>query len=935
MAVVAGKGAEQIIPYREAVDEGRKILTQGRGAAAQERILAPGTVYVQNDRRERKATGSYYTPDYIVKYIVRQTVGPVMDEKLDALRPRLRQVEQDYHRLVSRKRDMEKVTPDEPRLLRENFGEALHALFEIKILDPAMGSGHFLVEAVDYVTDRLVRFLDGFPFLATFFEGMRRAILDEMNRQNVVVDPHRLTDVTLLKRHVLKRCIYGVDLNPMAVELAKVSLWLDCFTLGAPLSFLDHHLRVGNSLIGTMAQELDEGQDNGRQMNMFTGPFVGLLRAAENMRGVSRITDVTLEQVKESGQLFHSFDKASKPFKQLLDIYVAQHFGVELADEFLTVHTQDQALAMLKGQKDIPAVYQDTLAQTRALYEEKRFFHWDLEFPEVFIDLEKTKWKDDGGFDAVIGNPPYVDSENMTKDVPDEREYISDHFKTASGNWDLYIPFWEQVIQLSNNEGRTSLITPNKWISIGYGKALREFASNNIYQIADFSRIRVFEDVGIFPIVAVMGKLKRSEQSKVKIWVYDTGFDILYKQIVPRELFENINNWGLALSRSWSAVKNVEKYSQNLGDLFSAEEAFTVSEAYDVAELIHEIQLDEEDYYKFIVTGTIDRYESLWGVDNTKYLKTDYLKPVVNEQQLQKQFDRRAKQAKSKKILISGIRHFEAFLDIDGSFLAGKSTVIVRGFKGKLKAQALLTILNSSLMTFYIKEMYGSLAMDAGINFTAPLVSRLPIRSIHFTTPEAERERLTAELIGLYERGEHEALLARVEALLPKDANGAFLAFQENATGAEEHSDVVHDLLAHLAEEMIEMNKAKQACVDSFWDDLESVTAPADFEELRNRGKWEQSLAKDAACVPYVDAGSRSTKHIDESLGWDEACFHAFAGMLIGKSSLTPKITAVYRGHHAPYKELVARIDATDDLIDQVVYRLYGLTEEEVQVVSP
>jgi hypothetical protein len=213
-------------------------------------------------------------------------------------------------------------------------------------------------------------------------------------------------------------------------------------------------------------------------------------------------------------------------------------------------------------------------------------------------------------------------------------------------------------------------------------------------------------------------------------------------------------------------------------------------------------------------------------------------------------------------------------------------------------------------------------------------MSKFPVRRIHFTTPEAERERLTAELIGLYERGEHEALLARVEALLPKDANGEFLAFKEGASGAEEHSDVVHDLLAHLAEGMIELNKAKQAQVDSFWDDLESVTAPDDFDELRNRGKWEQSLAKDAACVPYVDAESRSTKHIDESLGWDEACFHAFAGMLIGKSSLTPKITAVYREHHAPYKELVAQIDATDDLIDQVVYRLYGLTEEEIGVVE-
>jgi type II restriction/modification system DNA methylase subunit YeeA len=102
-----------------------------------------------------------------------------------------------------------------------------------------MGSGHFLVEAVDYITDKTLDFLNAFPWnpvIAHLFR-MRETILEEMDDQGITIDPKRLTDVNLLKRHVLKRCIYGVDINPMAVELAKVSLWLDCFTLGAPLSF--------------------------------------------------------------------------------------------------------------------------------------------------------------------------------------------------------------------------------------------------------------------------------------------------------------------------------------------------------------------------------------------------------------------------------------------------------------------------------------------------------------------------------------------------------------------------------------------------------------------------------------------------------------------------------------------------------------------------
>ena len=165
-----------------------------------------------------------------------------------------------------------------------------------------MGSGHFLVETVDYVTDKALAFLNSFPWnpVTAHLESVRSTILDEMEEQGILIDPRRLTDVNLLKRHVLKRCIYGVDLNPMAVELAKVSLWLHCFTLGAPLSFLDHHMRCGNSLIGVSVQEV---QDELRQGSLFGSWFAGLMRlmlATELMRHVGELSDVTTAQVDES-----------------------------------------------------------------------------------------------------------------------------------------------------------------------------------------------------------------------------------------------------------------------------------------------------------------------------------------------------------------------------------------------------------------------------------------------------------------------------------------------------------------------------------------------------------------------------------------------------------------------------------------------------------
>src|ERR1700682_131794 len=106
----------------------------------------------------------------------------------------------------------------------------------------------------------------------------------------------KLTDLNLLKRRVLKSCIYGVDLNPMAVELAKVSLWLDCFTLGAPLSFLDHHMECGNSLIGGNVEEVQNILGSGLWGNQFTY----LLDATHLMRKVGELSDVTAQEEIES-----------------------------------------------------------------------------------------------------------------------------------------------------------------------------------------------------------------------------------------------------------------------------------------------------------------------------------------------------------------------------------------------------------------------------------------------------------------------------------------------------------------------------------------------------------------------------------------------------------------------------------------------------------
>ena len=315
LGIVTVKGKGVYKPWRELSDSEKAKLEKLE--AKESLVLRRGDVFLENDKRERKATGSYYTPDYIVKYIVEHAVGPILKEKFEAVTPKIRDAQKRYRQRLDNLKAMGKSLPEHE--LAKTYGrEVVDELFDIKVLDPAMGSGHFLVQAVDFITDRMLDFLNGFPWnpVTVMLEETRRTILSSMEDLGITIDAGRLTDVNLLKRHVLKRCIHGVDLNPMAVELAKVSLWLDCFTLGAPLSFLDHHLRRGNSLIGVTVKEVQEAVEpitrvsktskvaasatewktvevKGEQFTLFGSRFAGLLLATDLMRHVGKLSDVT------------------------------------------------------------------------------------------------------------------------------------------------------------------------------------------------------------------------------------------------------------------------------------------------------------------------------------------------------------------------------------------------------------------------------------------------------------------------------------------------------------------------------------------------------------------------------------------------------------------------------------------------------------------
>ena len=419
LAIVKEKGRDV---YKAFSDLDKKDQER---AERQERTKKKGQVYLENDKHERKATGSYYTPDHIVKYIVDHAVGPVLKEKFEAMRPKLREAQQKRKAFFEKQEALRKQgIRGETESKAEFIGEEIvDELFNIKILDPAMGSGHFLVEAVDYITDKTLDFLNAFPWnpvIAHLFR-MRETVLQEMDNQGITIDPKRLTDVNLLKRHVLKRCIYGVDINPMAVELAKVSLWLDCFTLGAPLSFLDHHFRWGNSLIGVTVEEIDKIRaEKGQLLLSASSDWQGLLQAIQGMIEVGGLPDVTSAQVARSRTTYKSALSNLENFKKILNIHTARWFveapngngkgkkAKPKEDPFDSILKSGDLFEWSHGKKapllDVEP-YRTLLSNSASASKEKRFFHWELEFPEVFYGPRPGTDKQSSAYKVQVLTP--------------------------------------------------------------------------------------------------------------------------------------------------------------------------------------------------------------------------------------------------------------------------------------------------------------------------------------------------------------------------------------------------------------------------------------------------------------------------------------------------------------------------------------------------
>lgn len=481
------------------------------------------TIELRTAKGERKASGSYYTPDYIVTCIVEETLGPVLRQTV-----------------ANASTEQEKI----------------QAVLNLKVLDPAMGSGHFLLEATEYIARFLVEHIE--------------QPVSEMCGE---------TELAYWKRRVARSCMYGVDLDPLAVDLARLSLWLATVARDCPLSFLDHHLRCGNALVGARLTDLRVGSTGAKKAPRQRAGATQAAEAAQpaffdeeslhqfmNTAGdlmwlIETSPAQNVSEVKQQEQAYQDLrQQFTSRYEKLANLVSANHFGVAI-DQMYWQPLADYA----SGRISIaPAQFDTWLQAATSAAETYRFFHWELEFPEVFFDRYGQFKGSAGGFDVVVGNPPYVRQEELAAFKP---YFAAAYPETYDGMADLSVYFCQQGLRLTRAGGRMSYIVTNKWMRAGYGQSLRGFFARQgaLERIIDFGHAPIFEKADVFPCILVLAKPRDpgepEQQSRCPVQVLCFPRAELSRIVEKQESLDGyvrVHSHTLPHSRFTSAAWNLE-----------------------------------------------------------------------------------------------------------------------------------------------------------------------------------------------------------------------------------------------------------------------------------------------------------------------------------------------------------------------------------------
>ena len=327
-------------------------------------VVQQGEVYLHDKSGARKSSGSYFTKSFAVEHLLDKALMPALADHLKRLRAM-------------------------------TGADAAEAFFDFRVADIAMGSGHFLVAAIDRIEQSFSEYLaesnaKGAERVRAELVALREAAKKQIGE---LADQMEFEDGQLLRRLIARRCIYGVDINPLAVDLAKLSIWIHTFVPGLPLSVLDHSLVAGNALIGIGSIDEIRASFEAEGMSLFPVDAENLLgHAARPLKRLANLADATLNDVASARNAMEEARALTLDTRALCDIITAQRIDPSIEYQF--AHWEKERARVQKSSARFKAI--DVLKGLTV-------FHFPVAFPEVFL----RRWS---GFDVIIGNPPWQEA---------------------------------------------------------------------------------------------------------------------------------------------------------------------------------------------------------------------------------------------------------------------------------------------------------------------------------------------------------------------------------------------------------------------------------------------------------------------------------------------------------------------------------------------
>lgn len=406
-------------------------------------VIRPGSVYVTAGT-DRRSSGTHYTPKTLTEPIVQYTLEPLV-----------------Y------------IGPAEGKPKEEWKLRPAKELLELKVSDMACGSGAFLVQACRYLAERLLEaWEDAEKHHAGASESHQPAggpatgitpygELSTGQPGETLIPREENERLFFALRQVAHRCLYGVDKNPLAVEMAKLSLWLLTVAKDKPFTFLDHAIRCGDSLVGIhqlRQMEVFHLQPEGVQPVWYTGPVTKLVKESLNLR--SRLAAMSSDSVADvetqSGLLAEAQDKTAR-LRLAADLLLAVEFQTEADMDRESLHDH---MALQAGHYVEQGAIEEFEAVARKALNFQKTFHWPLEFPEVFVER--------GGFDALVCNPPFVGGRRIRSTLGAiYLNWLTVHLcPNSSANADLSAFFFRRATSLLKPTGGVGMLATN---TIGQG----------------------------------------------------------------------------------------------------------------------------------------------------------------------------------------------------------------------------------------------------------------------------------------------------------------------------------------------------------------------------------------------------------------------------------------------------------------------------------